>query len=236
MKQIQQEYYDGATEIQSDPIGLLDRDNRNHRKKLQIITDYTAATPGDRVLEVGCGHGVHAREYAKRYHYTGIDVSESLVEQTRRRVAKITDDYSATTGNAMDLEYKDNAFDAVVGTAILHHLHSPRKALREWQRVASGSVTLMEPNYLFPKEFVSTHFSKHERHKINMRPWRIRSIVDDATPDGAQWSVEPRIYTAPWPNALFDVYNRIDSIATRIPAARWLSQMLLIHIEQYDKE
>lgn len=231
MSQTQRDHYDGATEVHSDPIGLFDRDNRNHRKKYRIITERFAAEPGDSILEVGCGHGVHAKEYAKQYEYTGIDVSESLVDQTRRRVSKVRDHYTVETGDAMNLDYEDDSFDAVVGTAILHHLHSPRKALREWQRVATGSVTLMEPNYLFPKEFVSTHFTEHEQHKINMRPWRIRAIVDDATVDGAQWSVEPRIYTAPWPKGLYGVYDRIDAAVARTPGVRWLSQMLLIHIE-----
>ena len=231
MSQTQRDYYDGATEVHSDPIGIINRDNRNHRKKLQIILEHTNANNGDRVLEVGCGHGVHARDYAKRFEYTGIDVSKTLVEQTQERIDSVSDGHTAETGDAMNLEYADNEFDAVFGTAILHHLHSPTKALREWQRVAKKSVTLMEPNYLFPKEFVSTHLAEHEQHKINMRPWRLRSIVNDATPEAATWTVEPRIYTSPWPSELFSLYDRIDSAAANTPGIRWLSQMLLIHIE-----
>lgn len=231
MSQTQRDYYDGVEEVHSDPIGLLDRDNRNHRKKFKIIREFTNANVADSVLEVGCGHGVHAKEYAKLYDYTGIDVSESLVEQTRERVRSVSDQYAVETGDAMDLEYGDNEFEAVVGTAILHHLHSPAQALEEWQRVASGSVTLMEPNYLFPKEFISTHVAEHEQHKINMRPWRIRAIVDAATPENATWRVEPRIYTAPWPSKLFGVYDAIDDTFAKTPGVRWFSQMLLIHIE-----
>lgn len=231
MSQTQRDHYEGATEVNSDPIGFLDRDNRNHRKKFDIIVENIDAEKGDRVLEVGCGHGLHAESYAKQFEYTGIDVSESFVDETRRRVATVADNYTVARGDAMDLDFANNEFDAVVGTAILHHLHSPRQALAEWQRVASGSVTLMEPNYLFPKEFLSTHLAEHERHKINMRPWHIQKIVDSVTPPDAEWRVEPRIYTPPWPARFKAVYDGIDKTVLETPGVRWLSQMLLIHIE-----
>lgn len=218
----QREHYADAVEITSDPFGLIDRDNRNHQKKADIVMRHTAAEPGDSVLEVGCGHGLHAQHYAERYDYTGIDISESLVRETRRRV-----DGAVMTANALDMPFGADYVDAVVGGAILHHLPDPEKALREWCRVASDSVTLIEPNYLFPKDFVTAHVLPQEEHKTMMAPWRIRETVADAPGNG---SVTPCIYTPPWPAGSAPVYDTIDSAAGRVPGIRWLSQMLLIHI------
>jgi ubiquinone/menaquinone biosynthesis C-methylase UbiE len=230
MSDLQRDHYDGAKAIGSDPWHILDRDNRNHRKKQSIILDWVAADFGDRVLEVGCGHGLHAERYAKRFRFWGIDLVNSLVEQTDARTPN-----SATVeqADAMDLPYRDNAFASVVGTAVLHHMSEPDAALREWVRVTSpgGSVTLMEPNYLFPKEMISTHLIEAERHKTNMRPWRLHSILKDVTPSDGDYTLAPRIYTLPWPTKLYDVYNRIDTLMRQAPVLRWLSQMLLIHIE-----
>lgn len=229
MSELQQQHYEGADEVASDPWHLLDRDNRNHRKKRHIIEDTTAATPNDRVLEVGCGNGLHARKYAERYDYTGVDLVQSLVDATDRNTPP---DATVLQADATALPHDANTFDAVVGTAVLHHMDDYVEALREWQRVArpGGSVTLMEPNYLFPKEALSTHLIQAERHKINMRPWRIRKLVRKAAIRNAAWTVAPRIYTPPWPSALTNVYDGIDNTTRRLPLLRWMSQMLLIDI------
>lgn len=229
MTQVQRDAYGDASTVSSDALGMVDRDNRNHRKKQQIILEHTHADAGDRVLEVGCGHGLHAVEYAQRFHYTGIDISESLVEETRKRVDAVTDSWGVMQMDAHDLAWDTNRFDAVVGTAILHHLDRPREALLEWQRVVrpGGSVTLMEPNYLFPKDFVSAHLVAEERNKTNMAPWRLRRVLDDVAED---FTVTPRIHTPPWFSTAHGVYDRVDATLARVPLARWTAQMLLIQI------
>lgn len=233
MTDTQREYYDGETAVGSDPFHVLDRDNRNHRKKQRIILDRVNAAPGERVLEVGCGDGIHAPGYAERFEYAGVDLSSSLVEQTRRRVDAVTDSWTVLQADALDLPWKDDEFGAVVGTAILHHLPDPEAALREWVRVSApgGSVTLMEPNYYFPKDFIETHTIRAERHKVNIRPSRVGDICAAVTPATGAWTVEPHIYTPPWPNALTGLYDRLDAAASSVPLARWASMMLLIHIE-----
>jgi Methylase involved in ubiquinone/menaquinone biosynthesis len=194
MSQTQRDAYANSERIESDPWGILSRDNRNHHKKQRLILDATAAAPGDRVLEVGCGHGLHARQYAERFDYTGIDISESLLAVAREQAPGGRFELA----DAMTLPYQRNAFDAVVGTAILHHLPDAAAALREWVRVATGSVTLVEPNYLFPKECISTHTQPEEQHKSQMAPWRVRRVL--AGLDASAATVEPVIYTPPWPD------------------------------------
>lgn len=225
MSDIQREAYEDAEAVHSDPFGIWDRDNRNHRKKLELILEATRAEPGDRVLEVGCGAGLHARKYAKKFEYTGVDLMPEFVAKTRAR----TDDASVLQMDATTLDFADDTFDAVVGTAILHHLADQKLALREWQRVTTtgGSVTLMEPNYLFLKDTVTAHLVPEERHKTGMAPWRLRDTLDAATDS---WRLEPRIYTPPWPGSAEPLYDRIDALGQRLPGARWLSQMLRIHI------
>lgn len=233
MSETQRDYYDDATEIGSDPFHILDRDNRNHRKKQDIILEHVAADDGERILEVGCGHGLHAPEYADRYEYAGVDISKPLLEQTRQQVNAVADSWTVRQDDAMNLDWDDNEFGAVVGTAILHHLKDPHAALEEWIRVTNpgGSVTLMEPNYYFPKDFVETHLIDAERNKVNIRPSVIGDICSDVTTDAGRWIVEPHIYTPPWPAPLHGVYDRLDDTLQSIPFVRWSAQMLLIHIE-----
>lgn len=225
MTEVQRDTYRGATSVYSDGFGLVPRNNRNHRKKQQLILEHTTANPGDDVLEVGCGSGLHAPVYADRFDYTGVDLSESLVTQAEERI----DSGSVLQMDAMDLAFADDSFDAVVGTGILHHLSRPRQSLYEWQRVTKpgGSVTLMEPNYLFPKAFASTHLDEAERHKANMAPRRLRSILASVA---SEWWIEPQLYTPPWPASAHDTFDRLDAVCRHLPGIRWFGQMLLIQV------
>lgn len=221
----QLEHYDGKKQVTSDPFGLIDRDNRNHRKKADIIIDETRAGDGDRVLEVGCGHGLHAGKYSKRFAYYGIDLSASLIDTCRRNI----DDGTFVTSNALSLPFADGTFDAVIGSAILHHLPRPEVALEEWQRVVrpGGDVTLIEPNYLFPKDLLTAHLVTAERHKVMMAPWRIRRLLERCT---SEYRLAPRIYTPPWPVRWSHWYDRIDERLESVYGLRWASQLILIQL------
>lgn len=225
MSSEQREAYADAERIGSDPWHILDRDNRNHRKKQRLILNATAAEPGDRVLEVGCGDGLHARRYADRFNYTGTDISESLLETARGRAPS----GEFRVADATDLPHDADAVASVVGTAILHHLPDMRAALREWSRVAEQSVTLVEPNYLSPKEYISAHTQPEEQHKTQMAPWRVQRALAELDVESA--TVEPVVYTPPWPEQASGVYDVVDATLRRVPGLRWLSQLLLIHID-----
>lgn len=229
MSDTQLDAYGDAERVDSEPLGIIDRENRNHKKKQRLILEHTAAVAGDRVLEVGVGSGYHAAQYADRFDYVGIDISPSLVKHARERA----DTDEVYQMDAMDLAFRANRFDAVVGTAVLHHMHDPTAALSEWLRVVrpGGSITLMEPNLLFPKDLLGTLLIPEEEHAWNMLPWRLASILDDATGNEATWTVDNRIYMPPWPASLGDVYDGVESICRRVPVLRRGSQMQLIHIE-----
>lgn len=229
MTDIQRDAYADSSKVYSDAIGVLPRNNRNHQKKQDIILDRTSATEGDCVLEVGCGHGLHAPRYADRFEYTGIDLSESLVREAQARIEGGT----VKQADATNLPYNSDTFDAVVGSAILHHLPRQDDALSEWIRVTkpNGSVSLMEPNYLFPKAFLSAHLAEEERNKTSFAPWRLLEILDDVEDTtGVTCDLEPHLYTPPWPQTLAPMFNRLDEAGQRIPGGRWFSQMFLIHI------
>lgn len=227
MTDLQYEAYKSATKIKSDPLGLIDRDNRNHRKKQRIILDTVNAAPGDPVLEVGCGHGLHATGYADRFDYYGVDISPSLADETRAKIAS----GEVYVSDASSLPFDDGSVTAVVGAAILHHVPDQAAALEEWCRVVEpgGSVTLMEPNPAFPKDFIQSLVLPEERHVRDVLPWRLRRTLESISAE--TWRHEPRIYTLPWPAAAHGLYDRIDAAATRVPITRWASQMQLVHIE-----
>lgn len=220
----QRDAYEGDERIDSDPFGLVDRDNRNHAKKRQRISERSAAEAGDRVLEVGCGGGLHARAWADTYDLTAVDLSGSLCRQTRGRAP----DASVVQADATSLPFPDGHFDAVVGNAVLHHFADAAAALREWARVATDSITLAEPNYLFPKDWLETHTIPEEQHKTQMAPWRLRKTLASISDT---WALEPFLATPPWPTRAASLFDRIDDLFASVPGLRWCAQMQLVHLE-----
>ncbi len=79
---------------------------------------------GVRVLEVGCGDGLLAlRLLEQGARVRGIDVDCDLIEQARGRgVDAVAGDF---------LHYADEAFDAILFSRSLHHLHTPAAAMEK---------------------------------------------------------------------------------------------------------
>jgi len=226
MTDVQQAAYGDATDVASDALGVLPRDNRNHGRKQEAIEAVTAATPGDAVLEVGCGSGLHTAAYSDRYDVTAVDISPGLLATTRERAP----DARVLEADARDLPLPDDHVTAVVGTAILHHLPDARSALEEWCRVTrpGGSVTVVEPNLMFPKATLSALIVPEERHKRQMAPWHVREMLEVS---GRPYQHDPLLYTPPWPNSLGRAYDLVDTAVGTLPGVRWLSQMQRIHLE-----
>jgi SAM-dependent methyltransferase len=105
--------------------------------------------PGCRVLEYGCGQGGHAYMLAEKgASVTAIDLSETAIEQAEEeaRTKGLEDNTDFRVMNAEALDFADDAFDVVCGTAIIHHLDL-HKAYSEIARVLKpgGFAVFMEP-------------------------------------------------------------------------------------------
>jgi SAM-dependent methyltransferase len=102
---------------------------------------------GRRVLEYGCGQGSHAFLLAgKGAQVTAIDLSETAIEQARE-TARLKDlEIDFRVMNAEVLDFEDDTFDIICGTAIIHHLDL-RKAFCEVARTLrpTGFAIFMEP-------------------------------------------------------------------------------------------
>jgi 2-polyprenyl-3-methyl-5-hydroxy-6-metoxy-1,4-benzoquinol methylase len=103
-----------------------------------------------KVLELGCGTGYFTRALAGTgAQVTAIDISEDLLAEARRTSPGSGADFRRE--NAYETTFADAAFDAVIGSSVLHHLDVER-ALAETFRVLKpgGRVAFSEPNMLNP--------------------------------------------------------------------------------------
>ncbi len=92
--------------------------------------------PGDRVLEVGVGTGINASLYPRDCAVTGIDLSDSMLEKARDRIArKDIRNVRLLEMDAADLKFADGTFDIVYAPYLISVVPDPVSVAREMRRV-----------------------------------------------------------------------------------------------------
>ena len=90
-------------------------------------------------LDVGCGYGANVVEMARRLRpggrAIGVDVSETMITEARRRTAGIELAVGFRIGDALALPFEDDSFDICRIETVLQHLADPRRAVAEMARV-----------------------------------------------------------------------------------------------------
>lgn len=91
---------------------------------------------GDRVLEVGVGTGINATLYPRDCYVTGIDLSSSMLEKARERVArKGVRNVRLLQMDAQNLKFADDSFDIVYAPYVISVVPDPVGVAREMRRV-----------------------------------------------------------------------------------------------------
>ena len=120
-------------------------------QEVDFIEETLATVPGERLLDVGCGPGRHAVEFARRgLDVVGIDLSADFVAVAHRRAAEAGVTPSFFQMDARELPF-DNEFDVVIslcqgafglGLPDLQILRNIRRALRPGGRLALGAANV----------------------------------------------------------------------------------------------
>ncbi len=102
---------------------------------------------GQRVLEVGVGTGLSLPYYPDDCHVTGIDISEAMLHQARKR-AELLDrtEIDLRLMDARELSYPDATFDHVLAPYVISVVPQPDKVMAEIRRVCKPGGTVMVVN------------------------------------------------------------------------------------------
>jgi SAM-dependent methyltransferase len=89
-----------------------------------------------KILDVGTGPGIFACLYAQMGHEcTGLDFSQRMLIEARRRAARIAPSCSFIFGDAENPPFQDDTFDVISSRHLLFNLPHPGVAVREWMRI-----------------------------------------------------------------------------------------------------
>ena len=114
------------------------------------LIDRLSLSQGDSVIDVGCGFGDEAAEMARRVGPTGrvvgVDLSENMIGEARRRHPASIVQLSWRIADARHLPFEDHSFEAGGAATLLQHLPDPAGVLQEMTRVLrpGGRLAVLE--------------------------------------------------------------------------------------------
>ena len=176
-KRFDRDYWDGDRKT---GYGGMRYDGR-WRVVAEALARHYRLTPGQHVLDVGCGKGFLLYELTQVVPgllVTGLDISDYAVAHAKDEVKPFLQ-----VGHARELPFAAGAFDLVISINTLHNLycHELDKALREMQRVARHQYLCVE-SY------------RDEVEKVNLLYWQLTCEMF-CTPDEWQWWFKHTGYT-----------------------------------------
>ena len=146
---------------------------------------------GGRVLDVGVGTGLELPMFDSNVRLVGIDLSDPMLEIAHNRVARqnLANVEDLRVMDAMNLEFEDGAFDAVVAPYVVTTVPDPRRTLEEMARVVRPGGEIVIVNHIGadsgPIAAIEA-LMERRAEKLGWRPqfpWSVIGDWIDARPD-----------------------------------------------------
>ena len=192
--------------------------------------------PGERILDVGCGTGIVARQVAERLRsrgmVTGLDLSPNMLAVARTAATREGLAIEWREGHAEQLPFSDNSFDLILCQFALMFVPNKAGALAEMRRVVAenGRVLISVWQSLVRHPFYRT---LHEIIQQRMGMSTLQDIfalgdVDELRAlavEAGFWRVEiePFSLTARFPNPDAFIAGEIEVDTAAIPSMQHLN-------------
>ena len=111
-----------------------------------VAIERMSIQPGDRILEVGVGTGINTSLYPRNCFVTGVDLSRSMLERARERVAREgLRNVRLLEMDAQSLTFADDSFDIVYAPYLVSVVPDPVQVACEMRRVCrpGGKIIIL---------------------------------------------------------------------------------------------
>ena len=144
-----QEADPAAVECLADVLEIRAGDSQQRDMRQAYLSQLTLPK-GGRVLEIGCGTGPISRALAEntQINVVGVDPSPIMLERARA-LSRNHHNLEFHEGDARNLPFPSESFDAVVFHTTLCHIPGPEQALTEARRVlrVGGELAIFDADY-----------------------------------------------------------------------------------------
>ena len=111
-----------------------------------IILSFLGNIKNKKILDAGCGSGIRSKILARKgAKVIGVDISKNMLDIAREycKGLKIRFDKASID----KLPYKNNSFDIIIASLVIHYLKNPNKAFKEFHRVLKkGGILIFSTN------------------------------------------------------------------------------------------
>ncbi|MEO8146600.1 MAG: class I SAM-dependent methyltransferase [Bacteroidia bacterium] len=205
-------------------------------RRADFFIDLAKVKKGDKVLEIGCGTGLFTRKFynATKADITAIDISEDLLEEAR----KLLPEADFKVDDAMHLSFKDNTFEVVFGSSVLHHLEFDA-SLNEIIRVLKpgGRMIFAEPNMINPQILIQKNIPFIKKwlgdspDETAIVRWRFSKLL--VSKGFKNVVIFPYDFLHPFvPEFLIRVVDNIGKMIEKIPLAKEIAGSVIIYAEK----
>ena len=202
-------------------------------RRANLLVKYGNMKDSSKVLELGCGTGLFTNKIvkiAKVTDITAIDISPELLDiaKSNYEIPKFE------LGDAMNLNYKDNTFDVIFGSSVLHHLNM-EKACKEMFRVlkAGGRIVFAEPNMINPQIAIQKNIPFIKRwlgdspDETAINRWRFKKLLERAGYINVK--IFPYDFLHPVvPSVLVKSVERLSKFIEKVPVLREIAGSVII--------
>lgn len=189
-------HFDEIAPLYEDNIPAHIRDRLLTRKVAQIKPWLSELEISGNLkgLDIGCGHGWHAGEFAKSSNFamTGTDLSAGQLREARKYALNNHVDFDLLVANGGKMPFRSNYYDFSYSINVFHHI--PNRALQ--QDVFQEIVRVLKPGGVFFLQEINTANPLYQFYMGYIFP--LVKDIDDGTELWIRPDALPNINGAHW--------------------------------------
>ncbi len=208
---------------------------------LDLLSTYVPKEGVSRIIDLGCGTGWYSEPLSSHFEadVIGIDPSEKMLEQARRKISRSTVIFKQASGENLPVE--ERSTDMVFMSMVFHHLADPEHTAQECHRVLrdGGYACIRNATVDAIETFLNVRFFREVRPLIEeqlVSRSQIKSIFEGVGFDNVAHKVITQQMAPNWRSFADKMAMRADSFLARLPDDDFRSGMTVLRAHAEDAD